>query len=449
MTRVMEIMTPLGADVLLFHRMRAREEMGRLFEYEIDLLSKKGDVDLDKILAKSVTVKLELPEQQDAPLQRLRHALRPGRHASGATICTGRRVRPWLWFLTRGTNCRIFQEMTVPDILKKVFDEYSIQDVKLDGLTGTYAKRDYCVQYRESDFNFVSRLMEDEGIYYFFKHADGKHKPGAGRLLQRPWRLSRATSTIPFYRPGAQRAHREGIHPRLDLRCARCSRASSPSTTTTSRSPRPSCRSRPTRSAGTIWPSTKIYDYPGSYVADQRRRPATCARAWRKAQYQFELASGKTNARGLSVGYLFDLSGHARERPEPRVRGAGGGLRAGIHPNTRRWRTPAPRYACSFQRAGNSQQAFRPQRPTRKPFVQGPQTAVVVGPSGDEIYTDKYGRVKVQFHWDRLRQERREQLRAGCACRTPGRARTGAWSRSRASARKWWWTSWKATRTSR
>ncbi|HWS12628.1 MAG TPA: type VI secretion system tip protein VgrG, partial [Rhodocyclaceae bacterium] len=160
MARVIEITTPLGADVLLFHRMRAREETSRLFEYEIDLLSRKADVDLDKILAANVTVKLELPEGKtrhfNGYVTRFAQVGMFGRYHLYRAV-----VRPWLWFLTRGANCRIFQDLSVPEIVKKVFDEYSVQDAKLDGLTATYSKRTYCVQYRESDFNFVSRLMEE------------------------------------------------------------------------------------------------------------------------------------------------------------------------------------------------------------------------------------------------------------------------------------------------
>ena len=121
MPRVMEIATPLGDDVLLFHGMNAREEMSRLFEYQLDLLSTKNDINLDDILGKNVTVKLALPDDETRYFNGYRHALRAGRHATAATTATIAMVRPWLWFLTRTADCRIFQDMTVPDIIKKVF----------------------------------------------------------------------------------------------------------------------------------------------------------------------------------------------------------------------------------------------------------------------------------------------------------------------------------------
>ena len=117
-TPVMTITTPLGDDVLLFHGMHAREELGRLGEFHVDLLSPQGDIDLDEILGKNVTVQLALPDDSRAALQRLRDALLAGRPPRALLPLPRRASSPWLWFLTRTTDCRIFQEMTVPDILQ-------------------------------------------------------------------------------------------------------------------------------------------------------------------------------------------------------------------------------------------------------------------------------------------------------------------------------------------
>src|SRR6266498_1461344 len=120
-------------------------------------------------------------------------------------------VRSWLWFLTRTTDCRIFQEKTVPDIIKEVFQDHSMA-VFDDGLTGTYARREYCVQYRETDFNFVSRLMEEEGIYYYLEHADGRHVVTLVDSYSGHTALEN-TATIPYYPPHSQtHADEEYIH---------------------------------------------------------------------------------------------------------------------------------------------------------------------------------------------------------------------------------------------
>src|SRR5262245_19511963 len=171
--RAMEIDTPLGEDVLLFHGMHAREEMGRLGEYQLDVLSPKKDVNPDTILGKNVTVKLALPEDStryfNGFVTRFSAGGQYGRYFRYYAI-----VRPWLWFLTRTTDCRIFQEMTVPDIVKKVFADHPTADFAFE-LTASYRKWTYCVQYRETDFNFVSRLLEEEGISYYLRHTDGHH----------------------------------------------------------------------------------------------------------------------------------------------------------------------------------------------------------------------------------------------------------------------------------
>src|SRR5689334_6030707 len=173
MARLMEIVTPLGEDVLLFHGMSAREEMSRPFEYRLDLLSHKKDVAVDDILGKNVTIKLGLPDDQtryfNGYVTRFAQGGTYGRYTRYSAT-----VRPWLWFLTRTSDCRIFQEMKVPDIIKKVFADEGAADVKWE-LTGSYRTWNYCVQYRETDFNFISRLIEHEGITYYFRYADGKN----------------------------------------------------------------------------------------------------------------------------------------------------------------------------------------------------------------------------------------------------------------------------------
>src|SRR6185369_5373564 len=171
MARVMEIVTPLGGDVLLFHSMHAREELGRVGEAQIDLLSTKSDINLDDILGKNVTVKLALGTDGtryfNGFVTRFSQSGMLGRYYRYFAV-----VRPWLWFLSRTADCKIFQDMTVPDIVKAVFADHPTADFKLQ-LTSTYHKWTYCVQYRETDLNFVSRLLEHEGIYYYVKHSDG------------------------------------------------------------------------------------------------------------------------------------------------------------------------------------------------------------------------------------------------------------------------------------
>jgi type VI secretion system secreted protein VgrG len=390
----MEIITPLGKDGLLFHRMTAHEELSRLSEFEIDLLSEQGDIPPIKILGKNVTVKLELQDGNtrhfNGYVTRFQQTGLHGRyHAYRAT------VRPWLWFLTRTADCRIFQEMTAPEIIKQVFSDHTLADVK-DQLTDTYRKRTFCVQYRETDFDFVSRLMEQEGIYYYFTHAEDRHtlvladsysahSAAAGyetlqyvdaeRVVRPEQEYISRWSYACQIQPGRYEIDDYDFErPGVDLLV----------------------RARPTRDYALA--EYEIFDYPGAYSKNADGDQYVRVRI-DELHAQCEIARGESNARGLAPGSLFKLAGHARadQNREYLV------LAASYVMSFNEYETgeaPGATCTCGFS-ALDSKQQFRPQRITRKPIVQGPQTAVVVGPAGDEIYTDKYGRVKVQFHWDR------------------------------------------------
>jgi type VI secretion system secreted protein VgrG len=394
MPRVMEITTPLEGD-LLFHGMHAREEMGRLGEFQIDLLSLKNDINPDKILGKNVTVKLALPDDKtryfNGFVTRFAQGGSYGRYVRYSAV-----VHSWLWFLTRTTDCRIFQEMTVPDIIKKVFGDHTTADFKAE-LTASYRKWNYCVQYRETDFNFISRLMEEEGIYYYVRHTDGhntvvltdstsKHTatPGyetvnfvAPEQLAKPelehvssWDFSREVQ------PGVY------VHDDYDLE-------------------RPSVelRTRKVLSRSYAPSDYEVYDYPGHYLQKADGEQYAGVRIDEFGS-QFETAQASSNSKGIAVGALFTLADYPREDQniEHLILAASYDLEFSDYEAMPEGASTS--YRCSFV-AMSSKQQFRPRRATPKPFVQGPQTALVVGPGGDEIYTDKYGRVKVQFHWDR------------------------------------------------
>jgi len=396
MARVMEISTPLGDDVLLFHGMHAREELGRLSEFQLELLSAKGDIDLDTILGQNVTIKLALHDDGtryfNGHVTRFAQRGKFGRYHRYLA-----EVRPWLWFLTRTADCRIFQKMTVPDILKKVFADHEANDYKFD-LIGNHREWTYCVQYRETDFNFVSRLMEEEGIYYFIKHTDGHntvvltdsmsgHEPSAGY------------EEIPFVAPGelvrpemehisGWEFHREvqpGVYAHDDYDLER---------------PSVELKTQKVRDRGYSPSDYEVFDYPGHYLQRSDGEAYAHVRIDEYASL-FERAEGVSNARGVSTGSLFKLTNCTREdqNREYLVVGASHTLTFGDYEGIPEEGAGAD-YRCTFVAMPGEQQ-FRPRRLTPKPFVQGPQTAVVVGPGGEEIYTDKFGRVKVQFHWDR------------------------------------------------
>ena len=406
MPRVMEIATPLGDDVLLFHGMHAREELSRLSEYQLDLLSVEEGHQPRRHPRQERDREARAARRQHALLQRLRDAVLGGRQSYGRYHRYFAVVRPWLWFLTRTSDCRIFQEMTVPDIIKKVFGDRKDGrfQVRADGhlpevdlLRAVPGDRLQLRQPADGGGRHLLLLQAHGRPQHGGAHRFHRQAHGDSRLREDPVHLARAG------REAGARAHQQlGFLARDPAGRLRARRLRSRAAERRAEDAEGRCRA-PTRRATTRSTTT----------------PATTCRRRDGEQYagvridelgsQFETAQAVTNAKGVCVGSLFTLEDCPREdqNREHLILAASYDLEFSDYEAMPEGAGTS--YRCSFV-AMSSEQQFRPQRTTPKPFVQGPQTAVVVGPGGDEIYTDKYGRVKVQFHWDRLRQEGREQL---------------------------------------
>ncbi len=395
MARLMQITTPLAEDVLLFQRLHVYEELSRPFEHQLTLLSAQKDVNLDDVLGKPVSVQLGIPKGKfryfSGYVTRFAQSGMVGRYYRYTATS-----RPWLWFLSRTADCRIFQEMTVPDIIKQVFADHPTAAFELK-LSASYHKWTYCVQYRETDFNFVSRLMEQEGIYYYFRHDKGRHTMVLvdSTSAHSPYG---DYGTIPYVVPErVRRTDQEyidsweisreiepGVYAQDDFDFER---------------PSAVLLTKKNVSRKHNEADYEIYDFPGEYLQKADGDHYAAVRM-DELSTQFETAHAATNARGICVGATFTLSDQTRDdqNREYLILGATFELEFSAYEGLS---DPNPgTYQCSF-RAMTTQQQFRPARTTPKPHVTGPQTAVVVGPAGDEIYTDKYGRVKVQFPWDR------------------------------------------------
>lgn len=171
--RQIAIDTPLGDDVLVLRSFQAQEAISKLFSFELDLVSEEFSINYDDIVGQVVTIRINLVDGSSKYWNGyVSRFVQAGRDSNVAVYHAT--MVPWLWFLDQTTDCRIFQSKSAPDIIKQIFQEYGFRDFSLS-LYGDFVKRDYCVQYRESDFNFVSRLMEEEGIFYYFEHEQGKH----------------------------------------------------------------------------------------------------------------------------------------------------------------------------------------------------------------------------------------------------------------------------------
>ncbi|MDP5240084.1 type VI secretion system tip protein TssI/VgrG [Uliginosibacterium sp. 31-16] len=394
-----ELSTPLGPQVLRLHKLMARESLGRISEFQLECLSDKADIDLDAILGKLASVRITLPGQGErffsGYVTRFSHTGTIGRYQAYQA-----RLSPWPWFLTRTADCRIFQNKTAPEIIKEIFADHAVAEFR-DALSGSYATREYCVQYRETDFDFVCRLMEDEGIYFFFEYAQDKN---VLVLADAYGAHSPVPGDASFEFVDNARAGREASDHISDWRFER---AIQPGKTRIIdydfKRPKVKLDAKASLPRNHDQAEHEIFDYPGGFEQQADGDHLVRARI-DELQSQHELAQARTNARSIGCGMLFKLSGHVRrdQNREYLVTSSFIHLQAeGLEAHQGTSGAMGSLYQCEIT-ALASQQEFRPPRVTPRPIVRGPQTAVVVGPSGDEIYTDKYGRVKVQFHWDRL-----------------------------------------------
>jgi type VI secretion system secreted protein VgrG len=386
--------TPLPEEDLRFDSMQHSAGVSALEEAQLFLLSDKPDIAPEKLLGQAVNVKLQMRDGDVRHICGLVTRFGLGRH-QGRHFGYLAEVRPWLWFLTRRSDCRIFQEMTVPDIVKKVFGHYGGIAVHEFRLSGSYRTREYCVQYRETDFNFVARLMEDEGIYWYFEHSEGEHKL---IVADSPSALSPAphAEELPYYGNTGQASPDVDIV--ADWNFAREVRPGKTALRSYNfETPSNTLAVGSAESRAHDLADYELYDYQGDYYNNGDGSQIAAVRL-DEAQAQHERLGGSTNACGLATGRLFKLTRHPREDQNAEYFVVQTQINASI--NSLESGNEAGDYSCSFT-AVPALQSYRPPRRTPKPFVQGPQSAVVTGPGGEEIYTDKYGRVKVQFHWDR------------------------------------------------
>ncbi len=386
------IKTALPAEDLLFRSMNGTEELGRPFIYELELLSPKEDITLDDVLGQEACVTLDLPSGGQRFFHGyVTHFAQIGRRGDYAAYSM--QLRPWLWLLTRTADCRIFQQKTAPDIIKAVFREHGFSDFK-DSLNGSYRTWEYCVQYRETDFNFVSRLMEQEGIYYYFTHEDGKHtlvlsdSYGAHSPLE-------GYAQIPYY-PPSKAVRDEHVYDWYLEKSVRPGKYVLRAYDFRKPKANLEVNSVVSRSHGQA--DYEVFDYPGEYF--ERSEGENYARARiEELQTEYERVRGVCNARGVCTGGLFKLTEYPRkdQNREYLVVWSRHTVSLGEYESSA---GEGLQFKCTFN-AMDSGTPYRVPRLTPKPVVQGPQTALAVGPSGQEIWTDKYGRVKLQFHWDR------------------------------------------------
>jgi len=394
--RPIAVATTLGDDALLLRGFQGLDGISQLFRFDLDLISTDDAIDIASLLGTNVTWRIVLADGSQRYFNGLISRFAQASQDQNFTSYHAE-VVPWLWLLTRTADCRIFQNKSAPDIIQQIFSENGFQDFSLASLSGSFPPREYCVQYRETAFNFLTRLMEEEGIYYFFSHENGKHTLVLANTPEgHPDCPSQATAR--YHDVGQGRLNEDVITEWVigkDLR---------PGQYTLNdfnfQDPNASLIAQASSSD-----PFEVYDDPGLYLRQPDGSRLARIRLEESEAPQTYVRGGG-NCRAFASGYKFKLADHFqqdRNKPYVLTRVHHVAHQPGSYRSNPDSYSGESIYSNSFECIPFST-PFRPPRLTPKPMVQGSQTAFVVGPKGEEIHTDKFGRVKVQFHWDRRGQ---------------------------------------------
>jgi type VI secretion system secreted protein VgrG len=371
---------------------RGEEYLSGLFHFSLELKSDEQKPDFQGIVGKAATVEIDLTAGGTRCINGIVGRFIQGGHDDRQATYFAE-LYPWLWLLTHGADCRIFQEKTVPDIIKQVFGDVGQTDFKNE-LQSSYSPREYCVQYNETHFDFVSRLMEEEGIYYFFRHSSDKHEMvfGDANSVFQPCegadtiRCS-ALSEIEFENVMITCSIEESVVPGLyahdDFNFE------TPST---------NLEAKAAGTKGAQPDRRRIYQYPGGFPDTGVGGKLSDVRI-QELETPQKILRGRCFAPGLTAGGTFTLENHYRDD-----------LNIAYLVTRVTHEASDEVYVSSFEATPKTVD-FRPRRFTPQPKIAGTQTAIVVGKAGEEIWTDKYGRVKVQFHWD---QEGKKDDKSSC-----------------------------------
>ncbi|WP_418128981.1 type VI secretion system Vgr family protein [Variovorax sp. 278MFTsu5.1] len=408
MTRSFIAHSALG-ERLKFRSMTGQERISALFEHRVRLISDMPNIQPRSMLGEDMSIEVNLATELGGTGSRFLSG-QVTRFAyigkdDGDMCVYEATLRPWLWYATRRSDFRIFQFKTAPQILQEVLAPYGFAiDARL---SGSYRTWDYCVQYSESDFSFASRLMEQEGVYYFFSHAQGSHQLVLCDGADSHTELPAGPVRVPYHAGvlAAQILEQDFIDSWSHSEDIASGNFAADDYDF--RKPNAEIDTVRQQPAGHSRDSFEIYDWPGGYTELADGENYARLRLEQLAGRR-ELVSAEGNLRHMAPGYLFELARHpnAQENRRYLIEAVTydfqeNALRVvGAADAAYSESTSSTSYRQSFEVLPDSA-PYRPARVTPRPRTTGPQTAVVVGPAGEEIHTDQYGRIKVQFHWDR------------------------------------------------
>lgn len=420
--RLLSINTPLGKDYLLLSRITGTESLSRLFLYDVELLHEETDegfkptaIDPASIIGQGVAIGIQQEDGTIREIAGIVNTFSQGSRNSRYSFYHATIV-PHIWVLTQRIQSRIFQTISVLDILRQLFEQFEVSWQ----VQGNPNKRNYCVQYRESDWAFANRLMEEEGYYYFFEHKDGKHKLVVANTPQSHLDCP-SKSTIEFYTKLTEGTKNEtSIHTwtkNYNLQTGKVTFRDFNFQLPTNKHE---------YSETSVFPAggndqLELYDYPGGFARKydgidrsggeqaselqkiHEDKSQTVRTKGQSLDAQTKTVHGVGDCASMTAGYAFTLTNHPNSSDNAKYVITSVTHQADQSPTYLSDETLERAYANTFTciQHGAGCPPFRPPQITPKPKIYGSQTAFVVGPAGEEIFTDKYGRVKVQFHWDR------------------------------------------------
>jgi len=409
--RWVRIATPLGDNTFIVLSFGGTEELSELFSFDLKLASERNDITFEQLAGKNVTVAIGSSDGTERYFNGIIVAFSPAVTSTKEGYSVYNAVmQPALWLLTQCYDCRIFQDKSVPDILELVLGQACLgaKGVKMAidyrlALSGSYSAREYCVQYNETDFGFIARLCENEGIFYFFEHANGKH-------------------TLVFADAADQhKPYAAGKKETVCLQTTMGANLDSEVITALQQTQKMTTGKYTARDYNFTIPDTDLtvskdtqsnasggqgetYEYPGGYEKSAGRGQALATVRIEASDVRFHTLQGRSNCRGFIPGYKFTLSDH----PLKQLNGKSYVFARVRHDAKQDFTTGTAggdTYFNSFF-CFPHQIPFRPQRKSDEPLIVSSQTAIVTGPKAEEIHTDKYGRVKVKFFWDRRKDDK-------------------------------------------
>lgn len=419
--RLLELIpSGLFGDKAILTSLSGREEISQPYEFSLTIASPKDKLKPEEIIGQPLAVKIDRGDEEPRFVHGYISHMWAGDYSktqddkSAPSRMYRVRLVPWLWFLTRAARCFVYLPEKLEKSIQEVIDEL-FKRVKSYGHVQTWneagaasilkaRKVEHCVQYRETDFNFLARTLEQYGVYYYFRHEQDKHTlilsdqpnyqdapeskveyhPAVGGQIPID-AISSWEHAYEFVPGKYEQTDYDFKQPSTSLKVNAAKHSSIPLSNNS---------------------GYEVFDFPGEYIQKDDGEKEVIRRM-EEEESRFNLVQGSSFCKSFSPGYTFKLTKH---HSCPDEEGKSYLITSITHSATQAGtfsgQGEGDSYSNQFSCMPKESQ-FRPPRKTPRPYLPSVQTAVVVGPAGEEIYTDEFGRVKVQFHWDREGRERK------------------------------------------